>query len=106
MDIDGCGEGHFVYCSGVRASVRDIEYREHAKHAGIDGFGRAAALGTDDAFVRCLADLVQDAVRTFDRYECVRCLMPKADVHRRRPSCPSCRFRFPAYLRDGAAVSR
>jgi phage tail-like protein len=28
VDIDGCGEGHFVYCSGVRASVRDIEYRE------------------------------------------------------------------------------
>lgn len=29
VEIDQWTEGHFVYCSGVQASVRDIEYREH-----------------------------------------------------------------------------
>jgi len=64
-------------------------------------FGRAPALGTEPGFVACLADLVQGAARDFDRYHCVRCLMPKDDAHRRRESCPNCRFEFPAYLRHG-----
>lgn len=81
----------------------DVEYREHAAKIGLTGFGRAPALGTEPAFVRCLADLVQTAIGSLDRYECVRCLMPKPDTHRRRASCPSCRFTFPAYLRDGRA---
>jgi ferrochelatase len=80
----------------------DIEYREHAHHVGITDFGRAPALGTETGFVACLADLVQGAARDFDRYHCVRCLMPKDDAHRRKEKCPNCRFEFPAYLRHGA----
>jgi ferrochelatase len=83
----------------------DIEYREHATHAGITGFGRAAALGTDPDYVSCLADLVRDGMRSFERYECVRCLMPKVDAHRRRPACPNCRFRFPAFLQRSSPIS-
>ena len=79
----------------------DIEYRQHAEAAGIEGFGRAPALGEDPSFVACLAALIRDAMASFSRYECVRCLMPKEDAHRRRARCPSCRFSFPAYLREG-----
>jgi len=82
----------------------DIEYRAHAEHAGIEGYGRAPALGVQPAFVACLADLVRTAVADYGRYECVRCLMPKDDAHRRRAVCPSCRFRLPAFLRDGVAA--
>ena len=79
----------------------DIEYRDHAKHAGIAHFSRAPALGTEPAFVQCLADLVRGAVADMGRYACVRCLEPKPDGHRRRAKCPECRFAFPAYLRRG-----
>lgn len=83
----------------------DIEYREHARKVGIEAFGRAPALGTRSAFIRCLADLVLQGSRSLDRYECMRCLMPKDDDHRRRASCPNCRFRFPGFLRQGVAGS-
>ncbi|MEQ1504311.1 MAG: ferrochelatase [Myxococcota bacterium] len=81
----------------------DVEYRAHAEQRGITGFGRAPALGVEPAFVDCLADLVRTGIASFGRYECVRCLMPKDDAHRRRPSCPNCRFKTPAYLREGRA---
>ena len=80
----------------------NVEYRDHAAHAGIVGFGRAPALGMDPQFVACLADLVRGAVRDFSRYQCVRCLIPKGYDHRRRAKCPNCRFAFPAYLQRGA----
>lgn len=83
----------------------DIEYRDHAHHAGIPHFGRAPALGTDPDFVATLAELVRGAIASFGRYQCVRCLMPKDDAHRRRKACPSCRFTFPAFLREGAPRS-
>jgi ferrochelatase len=44
----------------------DVEYREHAEKAGIHHFGRALALGTEPAFVRCLADLVRTGVAALD----------------------------------------
>ena len=44
----------------------DVEYREHAHKAGIHHFGRALALGTEPAFVRCLADLVRHGVAALD----------------------------------------
>lgn len=81
----------------------DIEYRDHARKVGVESFGRAPALGLREPFIRCLADLVREGSRSFHRYECVRCLMPKDDSHRRRPSCPNCRFRLPAFLREGKA---
>lgn len=77
----------------------DIELRAHAEHAGIHHFGRAPALGVEPAFVECLADLVRTAARSLDRYECVRCLMPKDDSHKRRARCPNCRFTQPDFLR-------
>lgn len=80
----------------------DIEYREHAHRAGIPHFGRAPALGTEPAFVRCLAALVREAAGDLARYECVRCLMPKPEAHRRRAGCPNCRFSNPPFLRRGA----
>ncbi|MCB9684450.1 MAG: ferrochelatase [Alphaproteobacteria bacterium] len=81
----------------------DIEYREHAHQVGIPHFGRAPALGVEPAFVRCLADLVRSAIATPKRHDCVRCLLPKGEDHRRQETCPNCRFAFPAYLRGGAA---
>ncbi|MEQ1564968.1 MAG: ferrochelatase [Myxococcota bacterium] len=81
----------------------DIEYREHAHAAGIPHFGRAPAIGTDPAFVACLADLVRGGVRDLSRYECVRCLLPKDEGHRRRPGCPNCRFAFPKFLQNGVS---
>ncbi len=81
----------------------DLEYREHALAAGIPHFGRAPALGEDPAFVRCLADLVRRALADFDRHECVRCLLPKDELHRRQRTCPNCRFQFPAFLQRPAA---
>jgi ferrochelatase len=81
----------------------DIEYRAHAEKVGITGFGRAPALGMSEPFIACLADLVEQGAASFGRYECVRCLMPKDDAHRRRTSCPNCRFRPPAFLREGKA---
>lgn len=79
----------------------DIEYREEAEHMGIEFFGRAPALGTQPRFIDALADLTHDAMAAFDRYTCVRCLIPKTDEHRRRPKCPNCRFSFPDWAREG-----
>lgn len=39
----------------------DIEYREHARRAGVVGYERAPALGTDPAFIAALASLVEAA---------------------------------------------
>ncbi len=83
----------------------DIEYREHATHAGIDHFGRAPALGVNQWFVRCLANQVRQGVASLSRYECVRCLMPKPDSHRRRKRCPSCNFTTPDFLEHGVQDS-
>ena len=83
----------------------DIEYREDAEKLGIEHFGRAPALGMEPGFVACLAEMIRDAQRDFDRYTCVRCLMPKPDAHRRRSQCPNCRFEFPAWAREGRANS-
>ncbi|MCA9573562.1 MAG: hypothetical protein KC656_37260, partial [Myxococcales bacterium] len=63
--------------------------------------GRAPALGSEPAFIQCLATLVRDALARFERYSCVRCLHPKPDSHRRQASCPNCRFTFPAFLTRG-----
>ncbi len=82
----------------------DIEYRQHAADVGIPHFGRAPALGEEPAFIACLGDVVRDAQRDFDRYNCVRCLMPKPDHHRRRRRCPNCRFDFPEWAREGRAA--
>jgi ferrochelatase len=82
----------------------DIEYREHALHAGIPHFARAPALGTDPSFISCLAAQVREGTASLSRYQCVRCLMPKPDDHRRRKRCPSCNFTTPAFLREGTQV--
>ncbi|HHO53306.1 MAG TPA: ferrochelatase [Deltaproteobacteria bacterium] len=79
----------------------DIEYRAHAEAAGIRHFGRAPALGTQPGFIEALAERIEDARAHFSRYACVRCLIPKPEAHRRRPSCPNCRFSFPAWAREG-----
>jgi ferrochelatase len=79
----------------------DIEYAEEAHEMGITHFGRAPALGLQPAFIACLADLVRDALAAFERYRCMRCLIPKPDAHRRQKSCPNCRFSFPNYLTRG-----
>ncbi len=78
----------------------DIEYRELATHLHIPHFGRAPAMGQHPAFVECLASLVHGAMKDFGRYECVRCLLPKEEVHRKRAGCPNCRFSMPSFLRD------
>lgn len=77
----------------------DVEYAAHARAAGIEHFGRAPALGLQPSYVACLADLVRGAVGAFGRHACVRCLHPKPDAHRRRGTCPNCRFATPGYLR-------
>jgi ferrochelatase len=79
----------------------DIEYAEDAHKMGIPHFGRAPALELEPAFIACLADLVDTALKSFERYQCVRCLHPKPDSHRRQARCPNCRFTFPNYLRRG-----
>lgn len=79
----------------------DIEYREEAHKLGIPHFGRAPALGTQPEFIACLADLVRDGLAHFERYSCARCLHPKPDAHRRRGSCPNCRFTLPPWMRRG-----
>ena len=81
----------------------DIEYRDHARHAGIPHFARAPALGTEAGFIAALADLVRTAVAQLDRYDCVRCLMPKAEAHRRRARCANCRFTFPEWAQKGVS---
>lgn len=78
----------------------DIELRDHAHHRGIEHFGRAPALGTEPSFIACLADLVRQGMSSLDRYECVRCSMPKDESHRQRAKCPNCRFTQPEFLRD------
>ncbi len=42
----------------------DIELRAEAEKVGIRWFGRAPALGLDPAFIRCLAGLARDTIRT------------------------------------------
>lgn len=79
----------------------DIEFAEEAAKMGIPHFGRAPVLGTQPAFISCLATLVNEAITSFDAYHCVRCLLPKPEAHRRRERCPNCDFRFPDYLRLG-----
>ncbi|MEZ4317996.1 MAG: ferrochelatase [Myxococcota bacterium] len=79
----------------------DIEYAEEAHGMGIPHFGRAPAVGLEPHFIACLADLVRDALASFERYSCVRCLIPKPDSHRRQGQCPNCRFTFPPFLRRG-----
>lgn len=79
----------------------DIEYAEEAHRLGIEHVGRAPALGTEPDFIACLADQIRGALSSFDRYSCVRCLMPKPDEHRRRKKCPNCRFEFPSWARFG-----
>ncbi|MBX2798440.1 MAG: ferrochelatase [Myxococcales bacterium] len=79
----------------------DIEYREDAEKLGVEHFGRAPALELEQGFVDCLADLVRKGVRDFTKYQCVRCLIPKPDTHRRRARCVNCKFRFPEWARDG-----
>lgn len=79
----------------------DIEYRDEAKEMGIEFFGRAPALGLQPRFIDALADLTRDAIASFDRYTCVRCLIPKSEHHRRRKACPNCRFVFPDWAREG-----
>jgi len=81
----------------------DIEYREGAEEAGIRQFGRAPALGTEPAFIECLADRVRDALRSKPTLPCVRCLEPKGDAWRRRGACVNCRFTLPPYLAESVA---
>jgi len=45
----------------------DVEYRRLAAEVGIPHFGRAPALGTEPAFVRCLADLARAGLAHLDR---------------------------------------
>lgn len=78
----------------------DVQVAELARAAGIEHYGRAPALGTQPAFVRCLADLIRGALQQPAAYHCVRCLHPRPDAHRRRPSCPNCRMQTPRYLRE------
>jgi len=82
----------------------DVEYRDHALHAGIPHFGRAPALGSEPRFIEALADLVTHAVASLDRYSCVRCLMPKPEAHRRRKQCPSCHYKFPGWAQHGVTT--
>lgn len=84
----------------------DVEMAEHAKHAGIAHFGRAPALGLEPAFVACLAEVVRAGLAQFERYSCVRCLLPKPEAHRSRVSCPNCGFRTPAFLRVSRSVGK
>ncbi len=81
----------------------DIELSEHARSAGIPHVGRAPALGLDADFIACLADLTRSALKRFEHYQCVRCLLPKPAEHRRQKTCPNCRFSTPAYLSRGNA---
>jgi ferrochelatase len=80
----------------------DLQFGEHARAAGIEHFARAPALGCEPEFIGCLGDLVRDALTHFKRYQCVRCLHPKPDAHRRQAQCPNCQFTFPKYLREGS----
>lgn len=81
----------------------DIDYRARAKRAGIVHFGRAPALGTEPAFVRCLADLTRRALADLGGYVCVRCLEPRPEADRRLARCPECGFVLPDYLRRGVS---
>lgn len=81
----------------------DIEYAELAHHVGIEHFGRAPALNLQPSFIGCLADITRDALTQFTRYQCVRCLIPQPDAHRRRVGCPTCKFQTPRFLREGAS---
>jgi len=45
----------------------DVEYRRLARELGIPHFSRAKALGTEPAFVRCLADLARAGLARLDR---------------------------------------
>ncbi len=83
----------------------DIEYAEVAKHAGIEHFGRAPALGTQEDFIACLANRVQDAMASLSRLPCVRCHEPKGEAWRRRGTCVNCRFSVPTYLSSSQAFS-
>lgn len=79
----------------------DIEYAEEAHKMGIPHFGRAPALEMEPAFIACLSDLIDTALKSFERYHCMRCMHLKPDSHRRQATCPNCKFKFPAYLRRG-----
>jgi len=76
----------------------DVELAELGRAAGIQHLGRTPALGTHPEFVACLKDLVQHAMKQFERYACVRCLLPKPVSHRHQGTCPNCRFIMPSYL--------
>ena len=76
----------------------DVEYREEAKHLGIEHFGRAPALGLDAAFLDTLATLVDEAHASLDRQHCVRCLRPRTVAEPLRKRCPNCRFVAPDAL--------
>jgi ferrochelatase len=82
----------------------DREFAELAHEAGIPHFGRAAALGTQPAFLQCMADLATEALGRFDHHRCSRCLVPKPDAHRRRKRCDSCSFVLPTYLQEGVGA--
>lgn len=79
----------------------DLEVAEVAHHAGIPTFVRAAALEAHPRFVDGLATVVRDALARHGSTSCVRCLIPKAEPHRRRKTCPDCGFRAPEHLVAG-----
>lgn len=83
----------------------DVEYRHIAEQAGITWFGRAPAVGVDERFLACLADLAKTGLAHFGAYKCMRCLVPKPDQHRRQVKCPNCAFTFPAFLREAPAIT-
>jgi len=80
----------------------DVEFGEVATRCGAK-LHRIPTVDTEPSFIRCLADLIRTALgdvshEGIGQHRCVRCLLPKPQLHRTRVDCLDCGFKTPEYL--------
>ena len=80
----------------------DIEFGEVAERYGVK-LHRVPTIDTEPNFIDCLNDVVRTALEDtthagLGQHKCVRCLLPKPQVHRTKVECIECGFRTPEYL--------
>ncbi len=66
----------------------DVEYRELAEHWGVPSYHRIPAVGTNDHFIKGLADIVKTTAHNMDNANPVRCDNGSRICPRDRSQCP------------------
>jgi ferrochelatase len=90
-------------CEGIETLYEiDIELADIAKQAGTK-LHRVDTVGIQPRFIDCLAELIRSAIKDttsqgLGKHRCVRCLLPKPQLHRTRIECLDCGFKTPEYL--------